>query len=79
MTLQLATRKKIDILRKEKGHNESEFADFCEIPISTMKNILSGNTKDIKSSTIWKIAYACGLNMKDFYSDPVFSNLSIPR
>lgn len=77
MTLHLAIRKKTDILRREKGQSESEFAEFCNIPISTMKNILNGNTKDIKCNTVWKIAYACGLSMEEFYSDPVFSKLSI--
>lgn len=82
MTLQSALIKKIEILKKQSGiygKNNEQFAKFCKVPVSTMKNILNGNTGDIKSSTVWKIACACGLTMEEFYSDPVFNNLSMPK
>lgn len=55
-----------DRLKKElaiRGISIAEFAEMCDLPLETMKNIYYGKTVDPKISTVSKIADALGISV----------------
>jgi len=57
--------KKIKLLLEQKGWNMSELARRTGIKPSSMSLILRGKTKTLKDSTLYNMANALGVSMKE--------------
>lgn len=75
MELWMAIRNRILILIEEQGFTNNQFADWCGIPRSSLKNIIYGKSKDPKSSTIKKICDGFGITLDEFYATQEFRSL----
>ena len=66
---------KISEIRKSKNENRNVIAKIC-VPISTLKKILSGVTKDPQIDTIKAIARALECTLEDFDDNSNLKNYS---
>ena len=60
---------RIKNLCEEKGITINALAAKSKVPVSTLKNIVYGNTKNPGIETITKICYALEIELSDFFED----------
>ncbi len=73
MKLQAAIAQRIINLLNQSQMTQYALCKKIVIPQSSLKRILDGSTKDIKMTTVAKIADAFDLTLEEFYADPLFS------
>lgn len=66
----------VSVYRKQLGMSIEDLAEKSGIPISTIKKISAGITKDPQLETVRAIAYALGCTLDDFDSSPIAQKLT---
>ncbi len=74
MKLQKAVALKITNLLIEHNLTRYKLCQKILLPEQTLKNIIDERNKDIKLSTIAKIAEGFGLTLEQFFADKIFEN-----
>ncbi len=74
MKLQKAVALKITNLLIENNLTRYKLCQKILLPEQTLKNIIDERNKDIKLSTIAKIAEGFGLTLEQFFADKIFEN-----
>ena len=77
MNISVATAKRISQLLKEKDFTQYRLAKETCISGQALRDILHFRTKDINSSTVFLIASAFGMKLKEFYDSPLFDEENI--
>ena len=77
MNIAHATAKRVAELLAEKEMTQYRLAKITCISDQTLLDLLHNRTKDINSSTVFLIASAFGLTMKEFYNSPLFDPKNI--
>lgn len=72
-----AIAKRIEEVRIERKISKYSLIKKSGLSASALNNILKGKTKNIKLSTINKIARGLGLTLKEFFSDKIFLNIDL--
>lgn len=75
MTISDAVITKLKSICDEKKITINRLAGLCGITQSTLENIVSGNSKNPKLSTIIRICHGLNISLYEFFSDPVFSKI----
>ncbi len=60
---------------QENNISINELALRSGITQSTLQNIVSYKTKDIYTTTLYKICYGMNMKLYEFYQDKVFENI----
>ncbi len=74
MKLQKAVALKITNLLIDHNLTRYKLCQKILLPEQTLKNIIDERNKDIKLSTIAKIAEGFGLTLEQFFADKIFEN-----
>lgn len=72
MTVGLATAKRIDEYLHERGISLYRLAKDAFVPISTLQNLYRDHTKSPTVSVIFKLTYALGITIEEFFASPLF-------
>ena len=75
MDINSAVRNRIDELRKAKRWKVQPLAEYSGIPVTTLRNILLGRTKNAGIATIKKICDGLGVTIIEFFDTQEFENL----
>ena len=75
MKSQAAVVVRLKILMKLKGINPNALANNAGVPISTLRNILNGNSHGTQIPTINALCDGLGISLRDFFNDPIFGDL----
>ena len=75
MLLGDAIRKRIDKLAKERNITTHMVATKAGITHSTLNALMNAKSNDPKTSTILHICEGLGLELWEFYKDPVFKDV----
>mgnify|MGYP002522110399 CR=1 FL=1 len=67
---------KLNELRKKKGLTNQQIADTCNLPLSTVTKVMSGETKDPTLTTLKAIADALGVTLDYLFIEEVESDAS---
>ena len=72
MNIANATAKRISQLLIEKNKTQYKLRQETCLSEKTLIGLLHNRTKDVNSSTVFLIASAFGLSLKEFYDSPLF-------
>ena len=75
MNINEAVKNRIEELRTERKWKVQPLAEHSGIPVSTLRNILLGRTKNAGIATIKKVCDGLGITITDFFDTPEFINL----
>jgi len=75
MDTSVLVQKRVIELCHSKRWAFNALANYSGIPASTMRNIVSGKSKNPGVVTIKKICDGLGISLTDFFDAPEFSNL----
>ena len=67
---------KLNELRKKKGLTNQQIADICNLPLSTVTKVMSGETKDPTLTTLKAIADALDVTLDYLFIEEVESDAS---
>lgn len=67
---------KLNELRKKKGLTNQQIADVCNLPLSTVTKVMSGETKDPTLTTLKAIADALDVTLDYLFIEEVESDAS---
>ena len=77
MNIANAIAKRISELLVEKNMTQYKLSKKTCLSQSTLTDLLHFRTKDINSSTVFLIASAFGMKLKEFYDSPLFDEENI--
>lgn len=77
MNIANATAKRVSQLLLEKKMTQYRLAKITCISDQTLLDLLHCRTKDINSNTVFLIASAFGMKLKEFYDSPLFDEDNI--
>lgn len=72
MNIANAISKRISRLLVDKNMTQYRLAKITCLSGQSLRDILHNRTKDVNSSTVFLIASAFGLSLKEFYDSPLF-------
>lgn len=72
MNIANAISKRISQLLVDKNMTQYRLAKITCLSGQSLRDILHNRTKDVNSSTVFLIASAFGLSLKEFYDSPLF-------
>ena len=72
MNIANAISKRISQLLVDKNMTQYRLAKITCLSSQSLRDILHNRTKDVNSSTVFLIASAFGLSLKEFYDSPLF-------
>ena len=75
MKAQEAIVKRLMMLMASKKLNPNALANIAGMPISTIRNILNGNSRATKIPTIKSLCDGLGISLQEFFNDPIFEDL----
>lgn len=58
---------RINELRRKRGLSYKQMSDLCHVPESTIKNIVSGDSKNPGVVTLQNICQGLGIHIKDLF------------
>ena len=76
MDIQRAVIERIKDIIELKGITVNEATIRSKVPLSTLKNILYGNSRNVGIVTIKKLCDGLGISVQEFFEDSIFENLS---
>ncbi len=76
MELYQAIIKRIEELKKQYNFTQYALSEASGVPQTTLVSIKRGRSKDVGISNIWKICDACGITVIEFFSSPLFENIT---
>lgn len=77
MNIAEATAKRISLLLREKNKTQYKLIKETCLSEKTLRDILHFRTKDINFNTVFLIASAFGMKLKEFYDSPLFDEENI--
>ena len=75
MLLSTAIQLRIKALLEQRDMSAWKLYKATGVPKSTINSILSGDSKDPKSSTILHICEGLGVTLRQFYNDDIFNDI----
>ena len=72
MQLSNAIRLKIKKICNEKNLNYKQLSELSNIPYTTISSFMTNKTKTLSLKTLYKICYYLGIDLVDFFNDPIF-------
>lgn len=76
MELYKAIILRIEELKEENGFTQYALSEASGVPQTTLVSIKRGRSKDVGINNIWKICDACGITVIEFFTSPLFDNIT---
>lgn len=76
MTLAEAIGKRVSNLLEERKMTQYQLYKLGGIPRPTISTVIAVKNKTLKIDTIYQIASALGLSLKEFFNDAIFDKVS---
>ena len=76
MKLVQAIAKRVEKLLKEKGYTLYKLQYAGGAPRSTVSDVILCKKKRVSTDTIYQICVTLGIELKDFFDDPIFKEVT---